>query len=58
MMERANNEHVILMDGATGTEVERRGVAQLNTLGMGELHYLIQTYFERFMKTIFRAAQR
>ena len=34
MMERANNEHVILMDGATGTEVER-GVAQLNSLEWG-----------------------
>jgi|TARA_B100001939_G_scaffold346594_1_gene365738 S-methylmethionine-dependent homocysteine/selenocysteine methylase len=35
MMERANNEHVILMDGATGTEVERRGVAQLNNAWNG-----------------------
>ena len=35
MMERAKNEHVILMDGATGTEVERRGVAQLNNAWNG-----------------------
>ena len=34
-MERAKNEHVILMDGATGTEVERRGVAQLNNAWNG-----------------------
>ena len=35
LMERAKNEHVILMDGATGTEVERRGVAQLNNAWNG-----------------------
>ncbi len=35
MMERAKNEHVILMDGATGTEVERRGVAQLDNAWNG-----------------------
>ena len=35
MMARAKNEHVILMDGATGTEVERRGVAQLNNAWNG-----------------------
>lgn len=34
-MERAKNEHVILMDGATGTEVERRGVVQLNNAWNG-----------------------
>ena len=34
-MERAKNEGVILMDGATGTEVERRGVAQLNNAWNG-----------------------
>ena len=34
-MERAKNEPVILMDGATGTEVERRGVAQLNNAWNG-----------------------
>lgn len=34
-MERAKNEQVILMDGATGTEVERRGVAQLNNAWNG-----------------------
>ena len=35
MMERAKNGQVILMDGATGTEVERRGVAQLNNAWNG-----------------------
>ena len=35
LMERAKNEHVILMDGATGTEVERRGVIQLNNAWNG-----------------------
>ena len=34
-MERAKNKHVVLMDGATGTEVERRGVAQLNNAWNG-----------------------
>ena len=34
-MDRAKNEQVILMDGATGTEVERRGVAQLNNAWNG-----------------------
>ena len=35
LMERAKNAHVTLMDGATGTEVERRGVAQLNNAWNG-----------------------
>ena len=29
LMKRSQNKGVILMDGATGTEIERRGVAQL-----------------------------
>ena len=35
LMERAKNARVTLMDGATGTEVERRGVAQLNNAWNG-----------------------
>ena len=29
LMKKAQDRDVILMDGATGTEIERRGVAQL-----------------------------
>ena len=35
LMERAKNAKVVLIDGATGTEVERRGVTQLNNAWNG-----------------------